>query len=87
MEEKKSKLENMDYVEKGKSKTNYHALAEDVANTTKNNFDEFVEFLGAYLEINIDKFGVVTVMDHLQNIELNVRMKRLESGKVKNESN
>ena len=42
----------------------------------KEQFVEFAEFLASFLEIGITKFGDETVLNHMENIQFNYRLKR-----------
>ena len=66
-------------------KQNYNQIANDVANITKDNFQEFTNFLGSYLEIYIQKFGDHIITNHLENLALLIRLKQLGIIKEKSE--
>jgi len=66
-------------------KQNYNQIANDVSNITKDNFQEFTNFLGSYLEIYIQKFGEHVIINHLENLALLIRLKQIGIIKEKGE--
>lgn len=80
----KEKEEEFVELENGeKQNKNYHEAANDIAAQIKDNFDDFKDFLGSFLQIYARKFGEDKIQDHLENVNITFRLSRL--GLIKGE--
>ncbi len=80
-EEKKPKDELVGLTNEKKKDKNYNDEAKNVIeiiekSPEKDQFTEFAEFLGSFLEMGIGKFGDETVLNHMENIKFDYMLTR-----------
>ena len=78
---KEEKDELVGLTDDKKKERNYNEEAKNVIeiiekSPEKEQFNEFAEFLGSFLELGITKFGDETVLNHLENIKFDYRLTR-----------
>ncbi len=79
--EKQEKDELVGLTTDEEAKKDYNEEAKNVINIIekspeKEQFKEFAEFLGSFLDLGMVKFGDETILNHLGNIDFNYRLKR-----------
>ena len=81
VKEEKPEDELVGLTDQKKKIRNYNEEAKNVIeiiekSPEKDQFVEFAEFLGSFLELGISKFGDETVLNHMENIKFDYRLTR-----------
>lgn len=78
MAKNKEPKEEVELKEDQKKAVDLNETAKNVAEVTGDEFENFVDFLGSYLEINMEKFGAPTLIHHLDKITLLLKLRELK---------